>query len=264
MSYTASPIKYYRVNANNTSIATSNSGASASPTEEIAAPILASNNGTLVSVVGTAVTGSGTLFITNFDQGQYLYFINGSGNYVLIGQIASIGTETSLTLTAAASNPVTSGTVLAASYALITSNESLYIRIPTASAGTDLRDLPDFNDWRLGDGTNNTSISQLQQVSVSGEPLTAQTPQATNIPFTFVTMNIFTPAGQVNGVTTYWSTSNDFPTYIWIKVTPKIGSSTSLATQSLFRFNTIDVQPNVTVSPGTTRTKLTTAGYNFV
>lgn len=262
MSYTASPIKYYRVNANNTSIATSNSGASASPTEEIAAPV--STTGTLVSVSGTTVTGSGTLFITNFDQGQYLYFINGSGNYVLIGQIGSIGSETTLTLTAAASNAVTAGTVLAASYALITSNESIYIRIPTAIAATNTRYLPNFTAWRVGNGDNNTSVSQLQQVSVSGEPLTAQTPQATNIPFTFVTMNIFTPAGQISGVTTYWSTSNDFPTYIWIKITPRIGSSTNLASQSLFRFTTIDIQPSITVSPGTTQTVLSTAGYNFV
>jgi len=263
MSYTASPINYYRVNANNTSIATSNSGASASPTEEIAAPTPTS--GTLVSVVGTAVTGSGTAFETNFDQGQYLYFINGNGNYILIGQIGSIGSQTSITLTAAASNAVTAGTVLAASYALITSNESIYIRIPTGAGPTPTtRYLPNFTAWRLGNGDNDTSVSQLQQVSVSGEPLTAQTPQATNIPFTFITMNIFTPAGQISGVTTYWSTNNDFPTYIWIKITPRIGSSTNLSSQSLFRFTTTDQQPKITVSPGTTQTALSTAGYNFV
>jgi hypothetical protein len=260
MSYIASPINYYRVNANNTSIATSSSGASAAPTEEITAPVSAT--GTVLSVVGTAVTGSGTNFTSAFDQGQYLYYIDGSGNYNLIGQIGVIVSNTSITLTAAAVNTPTSGLVLAAAYSLITSNESIYIRIPTAVGVTNTMDIPNFSSWRVGGGLNDTTISQLQQMSTAGTPLSNQTPP-TNIPFTFVTMNIFPASGQVNGVTTYWRTSTDFPTFIWIKVTPQIGSSTNLASQTLFRFTTNENQPSIVISPSTVQTFLSAAGYAF-
>lgn len=260
MSYIASPINYYRVNANNTSIATSNSGASAAPTEEIAAPV--SSTGTVVSVAGTAVLGTGTNFVSAFDQGQYLFYIDGSGNYNLIGQIGVIVSNTSITLTSTATNIPASGLVLAAAYSLLTNNESVYIRIPTAVGATNTMDIPNFSSWRNGDGSNNTGISQLQQMSAAGTPLVNQTPP-TNISFTFTTMNIFSTSGQTAGVTTYWRTSTDFPTFIWIKVTPQIGSSTNLASQTLFRFTTNESQPSIVISPGTLQTFLSGAGYSF-
>lgn len=261
MSYVASPIRYYRINANNTSIAQSPGGNSASPTEEITEPIQTA--GTFDGYSNPTITGLGTFFEDDFDAGQYLYYIDNNGNYILVGQIDEIASQTSLTLTAAATNTPTASSVLAASYALITNQESIYVRIPGITAGTNIWNIPKFSSWRLGSGLNNTSIAQLQQMSVSGTPLTNATPSPVNIPFTFVTMNIFTQTGQIGGVPTYFSSDSQFPAFLWIKVTPQIGTSSSLSSKTLYRFTINESQPEQQVSLNTLKTTLSGAGYAF-
>lgn len=262
MSYVASPIKYYRINANNTAIATSPGGNSGNPTEEITEPTQTS--GTFNTYSNPTITGSGTTFLDDFSEGQYLYYIDNNGNYILVGQIAAIATQTSLTLTAAATNTPTASSILAAAYALITNNESIYVRIPGVTAGANAWNMPRFSAWRQGNGLNNTSIAQLQQMSVSGTPLTNASPSPVNIPFTFVTMNIFTQSGTVNGVPTYFATDSDFPQYLWIKVTPQIGTSTSLSSKTLYRFTITESQPDLLVGLNTTKTTLSgVGGYTF-
>ena len=258
---TPTDIRYYRVNANNTAIAQSPIGNSAAPTEEIAAPL--ESPGTFSSLASLAITGNATTFIDTFDVGQYLYFIDNTGNFQLVGQIATIPTNTSLTITATAVNEPSASSKLAAAYALITNNESIYVRIPTFSGGTNQLSMPNFglNGWRLGSGLNNTSVSRLEQISISGTPLSEVSP-VVNIPFTFITMNLFNTSGQLNGVTTYFRTSADFPVFVWIRVTPSIGASSTLSSQTLYRFNTNESQPNITVGLSVLQTTLSDAGYN--
>jgi hypothetical protein len=258
---TPTDIKYYRVNANNTAIAQSPIGNSASPTEEIAAPL--QSLGQFSNLTDLTVTGDGDSTFLTFSKGQYLYYIDNTGNYLLVGQIDTIASNTSLTITATAVNEPTTNSILAAAYALITNNESIYVRIPTITAGTNQLNMPNFGNggWRLGSGLNNTSVSEIQQVSTAGTPLSQQSP-VINIPFTFITMNIFNTAGQSGGITTYFATSNDFPVYVWIKVTPSIGASTRLSSQTLYRFNTNESQPSITVGLRALQTQLSAAGYN--
>jgi hypothetical protein len=260
---TPTDIKYYRVNANNTTIAQSALGDSGAPSEEIAAPLL--SEGSFSSIASLTITGSTTTFL-NFDEGQYLYFIDSNGNYQLVGQIDEIATNLSLTITATAVNTPAVGDKLAAAYALITNNESIYVRIPTVSAGTNTLEMPNFglNGWRLGNGNPNESVAILQQISAAGTPLVELDPVRT-IQFTFVTMNVFNASGSVNGVTTYFANSGQFPNFIWIKVTPSIGASTTLASQTLYRFNINESQPSISpvVGLNCTQTVLTAAGYSF-
>jgi hypothetical protein len=270
MSYTSSAINYYRINANNAAIAQSNSGAG-NPTEEIAAPVATAgtfssyNSGTLT------VTGSATVF-TNFAVNQYLYYTDpATGNYVLVGQIATITNNTTLVLTAGVvNNPTVAGTpVLSAAYSLITSNESIYMRIATntSSAPPNQMLIPDFGlgNWRLNNGLtgqNNPNQSALERISNVGVPL-SNAGSAENIPFTFVTMNQFTVATSTSALQTlYFRTVSDFPTYIWIRVTPEIGTSTSLASQTLYRFTTQENTPSIAIFVQTPSTTLSNAGYN--
>ena len=259
---TPTDIKYYRVNANNTTIAQSPLGDSGAPSEEIAAPLL--SEGTFSSYSSLTITGSTTTFL-NFQEGQYLYFIDDNGNYQLVGQIATIPTNLSLTITSLVEEP-TAASKLAAAYALITNNESIYVRIPTKPAGTNTLEMPNFglNGWRLGNGNPNESVAILQQISAAGTPLVELNPIRT-IQFTFVTMNVFVASGSVNGVTTYFGSSAQFPNFIWIKVTPSIGASTTLASQTLYRFNINESQPSISpvVGLNCTQTVLTAAGYSF-
>lgn len=271
MSYTSAAINYYRINANNTVIAQSNSGAG-NPTEEIAAPVATAgtfssyNSGTLT------VTGSATVF-TNFAVNQYLYYTDPTtGNYVLVGQIATITNATTLVLTAAGivNNPTSVGTpVLSAAYSLITSNESIYMRIATntSSAPPNQMLIPDFGlgNWRQNNGLTGRNVpnqSALERLSNVGVPL-SNAASVEDIPFTFITMNQFIVAQTTSALQVlYFRTVSDFPSYIWIRVTPEIGTSTSLASQTLYRFTTQENTPSIAISVQTPSTTLSNAGYN--
>jgi hypothetical protein len=269
--YTSSSIKYYRINANNTALAQSQSGGSANaPTEEITAPVATTGDFSSYNSGTFEIVGNGTLF-TNFDVNQYLYYTDTStGDYVLVGQIDSIDTDTSLFLTAAATNEPDDNSVLSASYALITNNESIYMRIQTLTGPANGQmQIPNFGLgwWRLNNGltgVNNPAQSTLEQVSIIGSPLNNAV-TITPISFTFVTMNQF-PVATVNVSTgtTYWSNTGVFPAYIWIRVTPQIGSSTSLASQTLYRFTTQENMEALIIEAFTTGSALQDAGYNNV
>ena len=269
--YTSTAINLYRINANNTALAQSASGGSANaPTEEITAPVATTGDFSSYNSGTFEIVGSGTLF-TNFDVNQYLYYTDtATGDYVLVGQIADIDTNTSLFLTAARTNLPPANSVLSASYALITNNESIYMRIQTLTGpATGQMQIPNFGlgYWRQNNGltgVNNPNQSTLEQVSVIGSPLN-NAAVITPIAFTFVTMNQFPVAttGTVLG-TTYWSNTGLFPAYVWIRVTPEIGSSTSLASQTLYRFTTQENMEALIIEAITAGSILQGAGYNNV
>jgi hypothetical protein len=270
--YTSTSIKYYRINANNTALAQSASGGSANaPTEEITAPVATTGNFSSYNSGTLTVTGSGTVF-TNFAVDQYLYYTDTTtGEYKLMGQIDTITNATTLILTSAIVNDPT-GTlpVLSASYALITNNESIYMRIQTLTGpATGQMQIPNFGlgYWRQNNGLtgiNNPSQSALEQVSTIGTPL-SNAATITNIDFTFVTMNQFPVATNSATLgTTYWSSTSVFPAYVWIRITPQIGSSTSLASQTLYRFTTQENTEALIIEVQTPGGTLQTAGYNNV
>ena len=270
--YTTSAINYYRVNANNAAIATSNSGVG-TPTEEIAAPLASPGSFSSYSTAGGlfTITGSTTNF-NLFAVNQYLYYTDpSSGDYKLMGQIATIPTSLSLTLTTAVVNNPTGlvTPVLSAAYSLITSNESIYMRIATAPTGTPTPGemlIPDFGlgNWRNGNGLtgqNNPNQSALERVSTIGTPLSNAA--ATNVPFIFLTVNQFTQASTptLQGAT-YFRSTFDYPSFIWILVTPDNGGNTSLSSQTLYRFTTQENTPAISIFPGITSAALALAGYN--
>ena len=95
--YTSPAINYYRINANNTALAQSNSGGG-NPTDEITAPV--ASPGTFSSYdSGTLTINGSATTVNSFAVGQYLYYTDTTtGNYVLVGQIATITSNTALVL----------------------------------------------------------------------------------------------------------------------------------------------------------------------
>jgi hypothetical protein len=272
--YTSSAINYYRVNANNTAIAISPLGATGTqPTEEIAAPLASAGTFSSYTILTRTIAGSATVF-TNFAVDQYLYYTNPTtGNYVLVGQILTITNNTTIVLTTAGivNDPAAVGTpVLSAAYSLITSNESIYMRIATntSSAPPNGMLIPNFSTpyWRQGNGLtglNNPSQSALERISPVGTPLSNATSE--NIPFTFTTMNQFDVSGSNTILgTLYFRSSDFFPSYIWILVTPEIGTNTSLSSQTLYRFTTQENTEAIAIAVQTPGTTLRDAGYNNI
>jgi hypothetical protein len=264
-----STIQYYRINANNRALATSNSGgAENAPTEEIAPPVkgctYSSGSGS-PNIVGVAI-GSPASDFNDFQEGQYLYYVDGStGDYVLMGQIDEITSITALVLTASSTGSPTVGAILVASSYLVSTVESFYIRIATSTdqAGTNRINLPRIASWRSqGSLTslNNQNITQLEQISNSGFPIVPASP-AINIPFTITTRNVFSSGTTVN---TYWATPNNFPAYIWIEAVIATGQEiNALASKTMFRFTTEEFIPEFNVGVNTPVTDVLANGYNI-
>lgn len=269
--YDASGIIYARVNTNNTSIALSPDGYlnNQAIVDEIDTPTIASGEfGSMATVGGVSqITGTNTpSFDTEFSIGDYVYYIDGTGNPVLVGQVASfvVGFESSkMDLTAlASSNPATAGNpLLAYSNHLITPSESVYIRIPTYENSLTSRQIPNFAVWRQSNNLNVASVSKLDQYSGIGTPLTINTPTPTPVSFTITVMNIFQPT--TIGGNTYWNSPADFPLYIWAKLTPVSSATTALNAQTMYRWSTQELLEAVTITSNFPQSQLVLAGYSF-
>jgi hypothetical protein len=271
MAYNAS-ITFWKVNGTNTAIATTNDGAG-NPTEQIASPVNGGPPATATAVnSGVNVTGTNTTFSTSFSPGQYLYYVDNVGNYILVGQIDTITSNTALVLKSPVVNNIPPpGKLVAASSNLITLNESFYIRVSTVVTNQGLA-MPNFNGsgsgWRTTNSstaTNNPSRIALDTVSNIGNPLsTAGT--TTPIPFTMQLMNTFTLSTQFQ---TYCFSAATAPEYIWLLAKPYTISG--LSSQTMYRLTAEESTPSIstgfTISglnfPGFTKGELAASGYFF-
>jgi hypothetical protein len=262
-----SSVNYYRVNANNRSISTSNSGlGTTSPTEEITPPV---TGGTYASGGGTTtiVCQAGSSPTTLLAEGQYLYYINNLGEYVLMGQIATLDPLSPLNIVLSSvisyTNP-TAGDAIVGSYYLITVNESIFVRIATDTVSSPNKVLiPDFNYWRTANNVsaiNNPTYISIARISNVGVPLsTAASIQQIN--FTFTTQNIFT-LGTGNNSNRAWPSTTDFPAYIWIRLT-FTGANINLAPKTLYRFITQETFPHYEADVLTPIATLQGIGYSI-
>jgi hypothetical protein len=264
-------VNYYRINANNTSLATSNLGGTANqPTEEIAPPVPGctySSGAGAGPIIGVAITTPASDF-NSFAVGQYLYYIDGvTGAYVLMGQIETINSATSVTLSGTSTGSPTAGETLVASKFLVSTVERFYIRVATeieGSAGTNRANLPLLTQWRAENNlnsVNNQNITKLTRISTVGLPLTAA-PTEENIPFTISSQNQFT-TGNTRNAATYWANVSDFPNYIWLLAQVVQGqNANALASKTMFRFSTEETVTALNVGLETTLQQLQAAGYN--
>jgi len=256
-------IQYYRVNANNTAIATSNSG-DGQTTEEILAPVVGGTYST--TSTGVTITGEAGSDFTALSVNQYLYYTDNSGNYILMGQIASIdpgGLDLDLYAAPIGTTPA-AGATLSGSFALITNTEPIYMRIATEVVNNTVN-IPNFTTWRTSSnvttGTNAIQVTQLLRVSNVGTPVSiAGTTE--NIPFTIQTMNQFTVATLTSTVVRYFPTTASFPAYIWIKITPAI-TNNSLSSKTMYRLTTQENILALNCSVNTPLATLQGAGYNI-
>jgi len=270
MSYDASGIIYARVNKNNTEIAISPDGYKNNQaiTDAIETPAIASGEFGSMTTVGsqTEVTGTNSPdFNTDFNINDYVYWIDGSGTPILLGQVASFvsGFESSKMLLTgiASSTPSIANPKLAGSNYLITASESVYIRIPTYLASETSMDIPNFAVWRQSNGYNQPSVSKLEQYSTIGDPLEIFTPSPQNVSFTIKIMNVFVPV--TSGGNTYWSSPQAFPQYIWAKLTPVSGTSTALSSQTMYKWSTQELLEGITITSNFPQSQLEAAGYSF-
>jgi hypothetical protein len=263
-----STINYYRVNANNTAIATTNAGTdpNLNPSEEILAPESAGTYDT--TSTGVTITGEAGSLFNNLAVNQYLYYTDNSGNYILLGQIEVIGGNTSITLYNTRLVTPPAGATLSGAFALITNTEPLYMRISTeinGTAGTGRINMPDFSFWRTSSnvtsGTNDTTVTQWLRVSDVGTPVSIAA-ATQNIPFTIQTMNQFTATSPSGAF--YFQSTAVFPSFVWIKIVPTISSeNNSLASKTMYRLTTQETINCINFAPQVAVGILQAAGYNI-
>jgi hypothetical protein len=261
-------IRYFRANAGNLAIArqTGGNGDPALLTDEILTPSLAT--GVITSTTGSAtVTGaSGVNFQTDVDSrdgslmfgvGKYLFaYVGLSNEPTLVGQILSVQSDTSLTLSA---NGLTAATSLSSgtSRKLITTNEAILVVVPTVVPNANSRIIPNINLLRqssLATAFNNQNFIILDQYSDAGTPVTINGSPA-NIDCTVLPQNRF-PQG--NSTTTLWSTATDLPNNIFILLTP----ATTLAPKTSYRLRFEELLNDLTVQANTASSIVAAAGYN--
>jgi hypothetical protein len=246
-------IKYYRKNANNTTIATSQTGSVGAPTEEITTPVV---RGTYASMpTTTIIVGQPNSSFNNFEVDQYLYRIDNTGAYLLMGQIASIQSSTQLTLTSAAQNTagVAAGQSLAAGFNLITTQESFYIRIdvkkfPAGGEGPDTATMPDISAWRASASNtadNKTNILKLDQVSAGGNPISWAS-SATNVILNLRVTNAI-QSYDIDSDLYVFAEPRDIPDFIWLEAT-LARSNPAFAGQTMYRITAEESIPGFTAS----------------
>ncbi len=96
LNYTASGILFAKANEANRAIAQTQSGAGT--LTDVINPVTFATGKINTTNGSTAVTGVDTKFTDDFEAGQFLFYYNYEGDPVLVGRIASIASDTSLTL----------------------------------------------------------------------------------------------------------------------------------------------------------------------
>jgi len=267
-------ITYCRITDSNRAIAiTNNGGTSDSVIEEIINPV-SLITGKITTTDSTSVTGTQTTFRTQLLEGDYLYDYDADGAPELIGRIAIISDDNTLTL----EEPALFTRTLkhaGSSRAILRGTENIYARIPVSVTGRNSNGvvtqelIPNFNEWRLPNnnqglnGFNNPSSSNLVRYSNPGNVVSVDSTPTTenNIPFTFRTLNQFKISANRD---TFWSLG-ELPNYIWIEINPYGDNGIELAQSTMFYLFTKTVfQQSLTATINFSRQTLVNAGYTLL
>lgn len=262
VTYTASGITFAKATEENKAIALTQSGVG--ELTNVISPVTLATGVITTTNGSTAVTGVGTAFNDDFAEGQFLFYYDNEGDPILVGRIANIVSNNSLTLT---SNAPSSHTDVNCGMMniVLSGNESILIRIPVPiNTGTNLATMPNWNAYRnLTTGFNNETYNNLERYSNIGSPQTAATPPLQNIEYTITPIyNFQSFQTTVNGqtVTRNFQTSANFPQFCFAVFNPGTDAYAANTLYKLFaneRFNLNGISVTTNYNPNF----LTQAGY---
>lgn len=253
-------IFYARVNAANLATAQSNSGGVVgSYSDIILAP--SSITGPITSSTSSAnVTNAGTDF-TNDMAGKFLWQFTLDGEPVLVGQILTVNSSSTITLTANASSAATARP-FGVSYTLITTRESVIVGVPVTPQDSSSVWITDFTAWRQSPSSvpttyNDPTVSQLVRYSNAGTPLVRDN-SPDNVFFTIEPLQGF-QTGTTSG--TYWQDATALPTTNTALLNPFGGTGVMLSALTMYRWRTEELLASELVSPGTNAAFVRSLGY---
>lgn len=190
ISQVLSGITFAKATPENVNVANSPTGGTASSLKDIISPVTLATGKITVSTASTAVTGTATNFLLDFSVGDYLfYYDNLTDEPILLGQIATVSSDLSMTLTA--NSPVTKGApgVNCGKTKVILSNQDeIMIRVPVPRLEGNQFALPYWAQWFINPpgeygSINNLNTNSLTRYSQVNIPSQAATPPLQNLPY---------------------------------------------------------------------------------
>lgn len=261
VTYTASGITFAKATLENKAIALTQSGVG--ELTNVINPITLAT-GVITTDGTTAVSGVGTTFEDDFKAGDFLFEYDNEGSPILVGRIAQIASNTSLTLSSAAPSSNT-GVYCGMMNIVLSGNETFLIRIPVPiNTVTNLATLPNWNAYRnLVTGFNNNTNNSLERYSDIGSPQTAATPPLQNVEYTITAIyNFQSFQTTVNGqaVTRNFQTADNFPQFCFAEFNPGADAYAANTLYKLFASERFDLN-GISVTTNYNPNFLTQAGY---
>ncbi len=236
LDYTASGITFAKATAENLAIANTQSGNGT--LNDVIEPVTFAQGKITVTNGSTAVTGTGTSFLSDFQAGQFLFYYDAEGDPALVGKIATVASDTSITLAANATINQTLVNCGMASVVLQTT-DNIIIRIPVVLSGygDNVCVIPNWNAYKnLVTGFNNDTTNNLEQYSAVNNPQVVGS--AVNVPYTITPVyNFQSYEAIVSGqkTTLYFQSASNFPVFCYAVLNPNGESDTKLAANTLFK-----------------------------
>lgn len=271
-------ITFAQSTAENLAVANSATGGTASSLTNVITPV-SLETGRIYYTSGSAViTGIGTEFLTDFEEGQYLFAYDRiTAVPALLGKIFLITSDTSLTLT---ENVTTTVASTAAVYCgktniLLSTRDNIIMRVPVP-VQTGNFFLPYWANWRIAGGIdrgfNKSEISSLERISSVGSPATPATAPYQSIKYTITPLisgwiKYSEQSSDRNELTTvvryFPANQNSIPVFAYAELNPFGDGSQNLTPNTLFKlFASQDFNQNtIQAQNGYSQTDLKDAGY---
>lgn len=264
--YTASGIIFAKATAANKAVANTLIATPDSLTDVFTPVTLATGKITSSATNSAVIQGTGTVFLTNFSAGDFLFYYTAGASPVLLGRIASIQSNTSLTLTENSSTAIgaTPGAYCGKTNTDIGIYEEILMRIPVQQLTATQIIMPNWNEYRetppnppVKTSNNEITSSSMDSYSQVNNPaVIVNTP--VRVPYTIAPIFPYqSPSG------TFFPTPNDFPNYAYALLNPYGSGNTGLAANTLYKmFANESFEFNgVIVTTNYTRASFAAAGY---
>lgn len=222
--------------ANSANLAVANSPTGQGTLSEIITPVSLAKGKISSSSSSTSITGTGTEFLSDFNVGDYLFYYDiYTAVPALLGKIATVGSNSSITLEANALSTQTD-VYCGGTNIVVRTQDNLIVRIPVPITGPNQFSLPNWNNWlalpkRYG-AWNDSVTNSLKRIS---KPLTPSVPDTEqNIQYTLTPLfgwkTADTPTGPV-----YFPSVANIPQFVYALLNPNGSGNVALAPNTLFK-----------------------------
>lgn len=274
-----SGIAYAQSTPENLAVANSATGGTATSLTNIIAPVSLETGKIYFTQGNTAVTGIGTEFENDFNEGDFIYYYDRiTASPALVGKIAAIGGNTGITLTGGA--PVTIASTDAVycgkTTSLLSTLDNIIIRIPVNRDEVGNFYLPFWANWRQKSGANvgfnDLTGSRLERYSAVGNPATPVAPPLENILYTITPLiagwNKYVDPGTRSGANVlqdvrYFADASTIPAFAYALFNPFGVGNKNLSPNTLFKLFASQsfAQNCIQATTGYSASDLQAAGY---